>query len=90
VPTEMLACGLPVVDVASDAMQATFGPAGPVLLAEPDPLALCAAIERLLDDLVERADRSRAGTELVAARTWAAAAEQVERGLRAALSAAGL
>jgi O-antigen biosynthesis protein len=90
VPTEMLACGLPVVDVASDAMQATFGPGGPVLLAEPDPLALCAAIERLLDDLVERADRSRAGTELAAARTWAAAAEQVERGLRAALSAAGL
>ncbi len=90
VPTEMLACGLPVVDVASDAMQATFGPEGPVLLAEPDPLALCAAIERLLDDLVERADRSRAGTELVAARTWAAAGEQVERGLRAALSAAGL
>ncbi|HEX8206031.1 MAG TPA: glycosyltransferase family 4 protein, partial [Solirubrobacteraceae bacterium] len=29
VPTEMLACGLPVVDVASEAMVATFGREGP-------------------------------------------------------------
>ena len=88
VPTEMLACGLPVVDVASEAMTSTFGPAGPVLLAEPDPLDLADAMERLLDDLPLRAELSRAGQELVAGRTWAAAAEQVEGGLRAALLAA--
>jgi len=91
IPTEMMACGLPVVDVASDAMVATFGAGGggrgPVL-AEPDPLALCDAIEVLLGDLPARADRSRDGTELVAERTWANAAAQVERGLRAALGAA--
>ena len=85
VPTEMLACGLPVVDVASDAMVATFGHDGPIVLAEPDPLALCDAVERLLDDLLERADRSRAGTALAAERTWPRAAEQVEAGLREAL-----
>lgn len=89
VPTEMLACGLPVVDVASDAMVATFGAGGPVTLAEPDPLALCDAIEGLLDDLMARATRSRDGAVLVAERTWANAAEQVEHGLRAALAAAG-
>ena len=89
VPTEMMACGLPVVDVASDAMTATFGAGGPVTLAEPDPLALCDAIEGLLDDLAIRAMRSRDGAELVAGRTWAGAAEQVERALRAALEAAG-
>ncbi len=88
IPTEMLACGLPVVDVASDAMLATFGAGGPVTLAEPDPLALCDAIEGLLDDLLVRATRSRDGAELVAGRTWANAAEQVEQGLRAALGAA--
>lgn len=87
IPTEMLACGLPVVDVASDAMVATFGAGGPVTLTEPDPLALCDAIEGLLDDLLVRATRSRDGAELVAGRTWAGAAEQVERGLRAALGA---
>jgi glycosyltransferase involved in cell wall biosynthesis len=85
VPTEMLACGLPVVDVRSRSMLATFGEDGPVELAEPDPLALCTAVERLLDDLVLRADRSRAGTELVAQRTWHGAAGQVEAGLREAL-----
>ena len=89
IPTEMMACGLPVVDVVSDAMVATFGPGGPVTLVEPDPLALCDAIEGLLDDLLVRATRSRDGAELVAERTWPNAAEQVERGLRAALSAAG-
>jgi O-antigen biosynthesis protein len=85
VPTEMLACGLPVVDVASPAMLATFGSDGPIELAELDPLRIVAAIERLLDDLVLRAERSRAGTELAAMRTWDRAAEQVEAGLRTAL-----
>lgn len=85
VPTEMLACGLPVVDVRSEAMLATFGEDGPIALAPPDPLALCTTVERLVGDLVERADRSRAGMELVAGRTWEHAAEQVEAGLREAL-----
>jgi len=85
IPTEMLACGLPAVDVASESMLATFGDSGAMELAAADPLALCEAIERLLDDLPLRAERSRAGTELAAGRTWARAAEQVEAGLRAAL-----
>ncbi|HYF26016.1 MAG TPA: glycosyltransferase family 4 protein [Baekduia sp.] len=85
VPTEMLACGLPVVDVRSASMLAVFGDQGPIALAEADPLALCDAVERLLDDLVQRADRTRAGLELVQRRTWTGAAAQVEDGLRAAL-----
>jgi glycosyltransferase involved in cell wall biosynthesis len=89
IPQEMLACGLPCVDLASDAMLATFGADGPVALAAFDPLALCAEIETLLDDLALRAQRSRAGTAWVAGRTWPAAAAQVEQGLRAALRTAG-
>jgi glycosyltransferase involved in cell wall biosynthesis len=88
VPVEMLACGLPVVDVASEAMLATFGPDGPIELAEPDPIRMADAMERLLDDLVLRAERSRAGMEFAATRTWDRAAEQVEAGLRTALSGA--
>jgi glycosyltransferase involved in cell wall biosynthesis len=88
IPTEMLACGLPAVDVASEPMLATFGETGAMELAAADPLALCEAIERLLDDLPLRAERSRAGTELAAGRTWARAAEQVEAGLRSALRGA--
>jgi O-antigen biosynthesis protein len=86
VPTEMMACGLPVVDLDVPSMRATFGAEGPVELAAFDPIAICAAIERLLDDLVLRAERARAGTELAAGRTWARAAEQVEAGLRAAFA----
>ena len=86
VPTEMLACGLPVVDLAVDSMVSTFSTDGPLELAAPHPVALADALERLLDDLVLRAQRSRAGTAFVQQRTWAGAAEQVEAGLRAALA----
>ena len=82
----MLACGLPVVDVASDAMIATFGAGGPITLAEPEPIALCHALEGLLDDLVVRAERSRDGVTLAAGWTWDHAAHQVENGLRACLA----
>jgi hypothetical protein len=73
------------VDLASESMVATYGHDGPVTLAAFDPLALCDAIEALLDDLALRAERSRAGTAWVASRTWDAAAGQVETGLRQAL-----
>jgi glycosyltransferase involved in cell wall biosynthesis len=86
VPAEMLACGLPVVDLASEPMLATFGADGPIELADFDPLAIATAIERLLDDLELRAQRMRDGLDLAATRTWARAAEQVEAGLRAALA----
>ena len=88
VPTEMLACGLPVVDLASEPMLSTFGPEGPILLAGFDPLALADAIERLLDDPADRARRSEWGVRFVAGRTWSGAAEQLEAGLRAALDGA--
>jgi O-antigen biosynthesis protein len=86
VPTEMLACGLPVVDLASDSMLATFGADGPIELTPFDPLAMATGIERLLDSLELRAQRMRDGLALTATRTWSQAAEQVEAGLRAALS----
>lgn len=85
IPQEMLACGLPCVDIASESMLATFGDDGPVVLADFDPLALCTAIEALLDDGPGRRERGRAGQAWVAGRTWAAAADQVRAGLREAL-----
>jgi glycosyltransferase involved in cell wall biosynthesis len=90
VPTEMLACGLPCVDVASPGMLSTFGPEGPVELASFDPIALADAIERLLDDPAMRAARQDAGLALVRDRTWDGAAHQVESGLREALRTASL
>jgi glycosyltransferase involved in cell wall biosynthesis len=85
VPTEMLACGLACVDVASDAMVTTFGADGAVELAAFDPLALASGIERLLDDPALRGQRRDAGLALVAQRQWDRAAGQVEAALRRAV-----
>jgi len=83
---EMMACGLPTVELASESMLASFGRDGPLILTDPDPLALAGAIESLLDDAPLRGRLGAAGTELVARRSWERAAEQVEDGLRIALA----
>ncbi|MCW3020491.1 MAG: hypothetical protein JWN10_2799, partial [Solirubrobacterales bacterium] len=82
---EMMACGLPCVELASEPMLASFGRDGPLALAEPHPLALCAAIEGLLDDRERREQASRGGLALMGERTWKRAAGQLQDGLRAAL-----
>jgi glycosyltransferase involved in cell wall biosynthesis len=85
IPQEMLACGLPCVDVASESMLSTYGTNGPATLAAPHPIALCEAIEALLDDPDRRAGLAAHGLQWAKARTWPAAAIQVEAGLRAAM-----
>ncbi len=86
IPQEMLACGMPCVDLAGYSSESVFGSDGPVELAEFDPGDLAAAIERLLDD-PERWERDSArGIEFVRDRTWRAAAEAVDAGVRKALS----
>jgi O-antigen biosynthesis protein len=87
VPTEMLACGLPVVDIASESMLTTFGTDGPIALAPPTPTAIADALETLLDDLELRATRAREGLTHTTPRTWPAAAAQVDAALRAGLGA---
>ena len=81
----MLACGLPFVDLASESMLVTYGADGPATLAAAEPIALCEAVETLLDDAPRRAELRDEGLRWAAARTWPAAAAQVEAGLHAAL-----
>jgi glycosyltransferase involved in cell wall biosynthesis len=85
IPQEMLACGMPCVDLDRPSTRSVYGADGPVALAGFDPAAIASAIERLLDDEAEWERRSRAGLALVRERTWAEAATQVEAGLREAL-----
>lgn len=89
VPQEMLACDLPCVELDAPSVADALG-RDAVELAAPDPAAIAAAIERLLDDPALRAKRVAAGQALAAARTWDAAAGQVEAGLRAALAFAAV
>jgi glycosyltransferase involved in cell wall biosynthesis len=85
-PQEMLACGLPCVELAGVSAESVFGEGGPIELAPLDPWLLADALERLLDDwdLWER--RSAAGIEFVSRRTWDSATDEVEAGLRHALA----
>jgi glycosyltransferase involved in cell wall biosynthesis len=84
VAQEMLACGLSAVELDTPSTRAAFGPQPPLELSDPTVGALAAAIERLLADPVLRRECRSAGLSWAAERTWARAAEQVERGLRRA------
>ena len=89
VPLEMMACGLPVVDLASESMRAELGDSGAVELAPFDAVGLAAAVARLLDDESLRRERTEAGLVLAAGRTWDAAAGRVDGALREIVSAGG-
>jgi glycosyltransferase involved in cell wall biosynthesis/GT2 family glycosyltransferase len=84
-PKEMLACGLPCVELAGVSAESIFGTDGPIELAPLDPYALADALERLLEDRALRERRSREGIAFVASHTWEHATDEVEAGLRAAL-----
>jgi glycosyltransferase involved in cell wall biosynthesis len=85
IPQEMMACGLPCVDLAGGSSETVFGDAGPVALADANPVVLADALEALLEDEVHWRAKSQAGLEFVANACWDTAAEQVEAGLREAL-----
>ncbi|MFZ1153329.1 MAG: glycosyltransferase family 4 protein, partial [Solirubrobacteraceae bacterium] len=84
-PKEMLACGLPCVELAGVSAESIFGSDGPLELAPLDPQRIADALERLLDDRERWEQRSREGIEFVASHTWERATDEVEAGLRHAL-----
>ncbi len=93
-PKEMLACGLPCVELAGVSAESIFGSDGPLELAPLDPGRIADALEHLLEDHGKWESRSREGVEFVASHTWEHATDEVEAGLRHALGerslAAGL
>jgi glycosyltransferase involved in cell wall biosynthesis len=84
-PKEMLACGLPCVELAGVSAESIFGPDGPLELAPPHPGAIADALERLLDERDLWEQRSLDGKAFVASQTWDHATDEVEAGLRHAL-----
>ena len=85
IPQEMMACGLPCVDLAGGSTESEIGAAGGITTAAADPVALAGALEGLLADEQHWAERSRAGLAFVETASWDIAAAQVEAGLRNAL-----
>jgi O-antigen biosynthesis protein len=84
-PKEMLACGLPCVELAGVSAESIFGADGPLELAPLEPVAIAQALERLLLDREHWQRRSIEGIEFVASHTWEHATDEVEAGLRHAL-----
>jgi glycosyltransferase involved in cell wall biosynthesis len=65
VPFEMMACGLPVIDLNYGDNQVNYGGESHVLLVEPDPLQIAEAIARLIGDDDLRASLSLKGLEYI-------------------------
>jgi GT2 family glycosyltransferase/glycosyltransferase involved in cell wall biosynthesis len=78
IPQEMMACGLPVVELAGRACEGVFGDDGKVIsLARPDPVDIANHMLELLDDPARAAAQSAAGLEFAREHTWDVATETV-------------
>jgi glycosyltransferase involved in cell wall biosynthesis len=88
IPNEMLACGLPVVELAGRACESVYGADGSTItLARDDPRDIADKLCALLEDGGRRERLSKAGLEFVRIRTWEAATDAIERTLRSVLAA---
>jgi glycosyltransferase involved in cell wall biosynthesis len=81
VPREMMACGLPVIELESPSTLAAFA-GGVAALCRPDPTTIANTISTLMANPDQRAALSQRGLAHVAALDWNTSAAQVEEALR--------
>ena len=83
VAQEMMASGLPVVELEGDNVSSALGPSGErVVQSAPDPASIADAVEGLLDDPDGRRAMAVRARQFVEERTWERAGDQVETALR--------
>jgi glycosyltransferase involved in cell wall biosynthesis len=83
VAQEMMASGLPVVELEGLNVQSALGPSGEhVEQAARTPDAIADALERILDDRERAAVMARRARAFVEQRTWPRAGDQLEAALR--------
>jgi glycosyltransferase involved in cell wall biosynthesis len=83
VAQEMMASGLPLVELNGDNVTSALGPSGErALLVDPRPDAIADALERALDGSEEIGAMTRRGRRFVEGLTWDRAGDQVEAALR--------
>jgi glycosyltransferase involved in cell wall biosynthesis len=88
VPQEMMACGLPVVEIDVESTRAIF-PDEVVTFCGPDPLEIADAIRTLLRDPVRRQRQAEAAKAWVSKFSWEKSARLVEDALCDRLSERG-
>lgn len=86
-PLEMMASGLPVVELAGENNELIY-PAGSISLASPDPDALADALARVLDDERHATRLRERGLAWASKRDWDSAAEAVESAIAESLRGA--
>jgi glycosyltransferase involved in cell wall biosynthesis len=80
---EMMASGLPTVELEGDNVGSALGASGELVeLAARRPDAIADAVERLLDDRESAAAMARRARAFVEERTWERAGDQIESALR--------
>lgn len=81
VPQEMMACGLPLLELDGESTRAVY-PEKAVAWADPDPVAIADELAALLKSSRRRAALAKAGRKWVGAFTWDKAARTVEDTIR--------
>ncbi|WP_226409654.1 rhamnan synthesis F family protein [Synechococcus sp. MU1625] len=77
VPNEMMACGLPVVDIDAEHTRLSYQP-GTAVLAEASPAGLASVLSRLLNDATFRENTASAGRAATANLHWDASNKRIE------------
>lgn len=80
VPKEMMACGLPVLELDTASTRAIF-PEDVVTFAGPDPVDIAAKIGELLDNPSRRTRQAATARDWAAGFSWQASAQIVEQAL---------
>lgn len=78
---EMMACGLPVIDLDLDTVRSIF-PADAMAFAKPTPQGIADEMQRLLESAEERDRLRRGGLAHVEGLTWEGSARLVEAAIR--------
>jgi glycosyltransferase involved in cell wall biosynthesis len=85
IPMEMMACGLPVVELDTESTRAIF-PEDSVEYASPSPVAIADALELLIRNEERREIVRRGGHEFISALSWEKSAKALESAFLEGLS----
>lgn len=85
IPLEMMACGLPVVDLDVESVRAVFS-ADELVMAEPTPIGIANQIARLIESPSLRAGYSERGLSAVQKFDWEKSARKAEEAIYERLS----
>ena len=85
VPNEMMACGLPVVDIDAEHTRLSYQPET-AILGKPTPIGLAAALSRLLNDASFRNSKVNAGLSATEQLDWDRSNKLIEAFIQESLS----